>query len=206
MEGEWAPASGAIYPVFHRTDKETFDGGSWHIALDWAVSGTLAVLAINSRRGQDRVLYELYHRGEDGVLTERQVLELVVSWWRDTTGQDPRGHHVWLDPSTPASFKNLLRRQGFNVRGGVNDVIPGIVATAHKLESGGCQLHTRLRELPSELAGYTWDQTWADKGEDKPVKFQDHGCDALRYFVYSTSKAYRNLMPTTVNRGLYAAG
>ena len=207
VEGEWAPAQGAIFPVFHRTNDDVFRGGKWHIALDWAVSGTLAALAISSKGEESRVLHELYHRGnEEGVLTELQVCERVTQWWREVTGHEPRGHFIWLDPSTPASFKNLLRRKGFNVRSGDNDVIPGIVSTANKLERGQCTLHNRLVELPSELAGYTWDAAAADKGEDKPTKFQDHGCDALRYFVHSTSKVFRSFMPTSVRGALYATG
>ena len=83
-----------------------------------------------------------------------------------------------------------------------NEVVPGIVATASRLSSGHVVVHQRCENLIREMGGYVWDDTAADKGEDKPVKEADHGCDALRYFVYSTSKAYRNIAPLSVRRAL----
>jgi len=43
----------------------------------------------------------------------------------------------------------------------------------------GC---TNLREC---IQSYAWDSKAADRGEDKPVKKNDHICDALRYAVCS---------------------
>ena len=35
------------------------------------------------------------------------------------------------------------------------------------------------------MQSYAWDSKAADRGEDKPVKKDDHICDALRYAVVS---------------------
>ena len=44
-----------------------------------------------------------------------------------------------------------------------------------------------LKKLKEEFAGYVWD----DRDDvDKPVKVDDHGMDALRYFV-RTKRVYK---------------
>ncbi|MFA7218827.1 MAG: PBSX family phage terminase large subunit, partial [Dehalococcoidales bacterium] len=43
----------------------------------------------------------------------------------------------------------------------------------------------RCPVLVSEMETYTWDQSAADRGEDKPQKVDDHLIDALKYVVNS---------------------
>jgi phage terminase large subunit len=36
-----------------------------------------------------------------------------------------------------------------------------------------------------EFSSYIWDSKAMDRGEDKPIKQNDHAMDAVRYFVYT---------------------
>jgi hypothetical protein len=36
-----------------------------------------------------------------------------------------------------------------------------------------------------EIGSYRWDPKASDRGEDKPIKDNDHALDALRYAVYT---------------------
>jgi hypothetical protein len=45
------------------------------------------------------------------------------------------------------------------------------------------------------MPGYEWDPKAADRGEDKPVKANDHSADALRYVLHSTAHEWRGLTP-----------
>ena len=196
IEGQWAAAHGACYPHWELTNDTDILGGRVSLALDWAVSGTLACLKIISKGKKAIVADELYHIGRDhGLLTEAQLADRIATWIGYTCP-------VWLDPSTPATFKRLLRNRGFLVKSADNDVIPGIVTTANRLQNGEILINDKCTNLQEELAGYVWDDAAADKGEDKPVKKQDHGCDALRYWAHSTGKAYRHMAPTSVQRAL----
>ena len=42
-------------------------------------------------------------------------------------------------------------------------------------------IHPRCKHLIDEIQGYAWDPKAQERGEDKPVKTNDHACDALRY-------------------------
>ena len=186
IEGQWAAASGACWPEWVSCE-DTIEWPVWSLALDWAVSGTLAVLAINHPRPPDRanVMFELFHEGrEDGLLTEQKAVERICAWWREHVGHTD-GVGVYADPSMPQSVQLLLRRSGFHIRPVDNDVLPGIVSTGAWLSTGELRVHERCRKLRDEMASYVWDEKASEIGEDKPVKQADHGCDALRYFAYN---------------------
>ena len=204
IAGEWAAAAGACYPhVVKTADTRPMDGGLWHLALDWAVSGTLAALAINSKGPRAIVRFELYHEGRtDGLLTEVEVADRIQAWWLVEHPGSTCGALAWVDPSTPATFKRELRKRGFTIRAADNDVVPGIVTTASRLASGDVLIHEGCERLLEEVAGYVWDDVAAEQGEDKPVKKADHGCDALRYWAHSTGKAYRYIKATSVREAL----
>ena len=45
--------------------------------------------------------------------------------------------------------------------------------------------------LIKELQSYVWDDKAAARGEEKPVKMQDHAPDAARYFCYTILPEWR---------------
>ena len=199
IAGEWAAAAGACFPEWAETTEDGVPGGRWHLALDWAASGTLAALAIHSKGRDGIVVHEHYHTGRtDGLLTEQEAADMVCAWWPTNR----MGVPAWIDPATPASFKRLLREAGFVLKSADNDVVPGIITTSGRLKNETVRIHERCTELKTELSGYIWDDVAAEHGEDKPVKKADHGCDALRYWAHSTGKAYRHAAPTSVSRAL----
>ena len=46
-------------------------------------------------------------------------------------------------------------------------------------------IYERCTGLLDELGTYLWDEKAALRGEEKPVKQNDHALDALRYYVNS---------------------
>ena len=89
---------------------------------------------------------------------------------------------VLVDPSA-ASFIVALRQRGVYVREADNDVLDGIRKTGVLLNRREILIHERCSGLIDELGTYLWDEKASLRGEEKPVKQQDHGPDALRYFV-----------------------
>ena len=59
----------------------------------------------------------------------------------------------------------------------------GIQTVSTALTDGTLQIHESCPELIKEIPNYVWDATKQDKGEDVPVKLNDHSADALRYGV-----------------------
>ena len=93
------------------------------------------------------------------------------------------GVTVVIDPSA-SSFRAELSRRGYHVRAANNDVLDGIRLTATmislrcvRVRAGACP------NLEREMASYMWDEKAVLRGEEAPLKENDHTMDALRYFL-----------------------
>ena len=93
---------------------------------------------------------------------------------------------IEVDPSA-ASFILQLQRDGLHkARAADNNVLGGIRKIASMMATGDLIINKdRCPMLVSELETYTWDQSAADRGEERPLKVDDHLVDALKYAVNS---------------------
>jgi hypothetical protein len=66
-----------------------------------------------------------------------------------------------------------------------NDVLDGIRSVATALNDMMILYNDCCKETFREFSSYIWDEKAADRGEDKPVKANDHCLDGDRYFVYT---------------------
>jgi PBSX family phage terminase large subunit len=100
---------------------------------------------------------------------------------------------VIIDPSA-ASMKAELVQRGVWHSDGKNDVLPGIQAVATMLATGRLRIHRSCTNLIGQMTEYAWDDDAAKRGEEKPLKVNDHGPDALRYAVYTHIQPWRLAM------------
>ena len=133
-----------------------------------------------------------YDGGKSGKLkTDQQYLEDMIEF---TEGYKIR--EVICDPSA-LSFITQLRQAGFPVRQAKNDVIDGIRTVARMMDNGELCVHVSCKNLIRELQSYVWDSKAQARGEDKPLKQDDHGPDSLRYLAFTlfgkgTARAVNN--------------
>lgn len=205
--GEWVLAEGVIYDGFDISGPIGFDDGeiprradgspdfeAFDVSLDYGTQNAFVALLIGVRGDCSWVLREYYYSGRDAMLqkTDAEYREAIVewlkepavSWWQNGGPVVPR--HVLIDPSA-ASFKAELRRAGFKgLRDAENDVTDGIKTTAGRLRTGKIRIHrTKCPGTVREMGLYSWDKRAAERGEDKPLKINDHGPDALRYHEHT---------------------
>ena len=86
---------------------------------------------------------------------------------------------VIVDPSA-ASFIEVLRRRGWNVRKADNDVLSGIRLTSDCLKDGRVVICEGCSDLLREMDEYVWDLSAPG---DRVKKEHDHAMDDMRYFV-----------------------
>lgn len=89
-----------------------------------------------------------------------------------------------VDPAA-ASFIATLRQRGVYVIEANNDVLNGIRKTGTLLSHRELLICKDCVGLLDELGTYRWDDKAALMGIEKPVKQQDHGPDAVRYYINS---------------------
>lgn len=154
----------------------------------------------------------------DGRTQHRQLddgeYEQRLRGWLDD-GADiplPAGVHpdavagaVWpertaVDPSA-ASFRSMLRNRGWTglvaadtaVADGIRNV-SSLLAARRLLFAHDDQGRPAAPMLERGLLGYVWDPKATKRGEDEPLKVDDHGPDGLRYGVQVCRSVWRPWM------------
>lgn len=185
--GERVAAEGMIYPGYADALEAAFmPPGGWEdvfLSIDYGTQNAFAALLWGKLGGVWHIYAEYRYSGRDerAQKTDEDYVRDMERFARDNVSEGQRrGLLTIIDPSA-ASFIAAIRRSvlQFRVRKGDNDVIDGIRDVAVCLQRGDVKIFDTLRELRKELEGYVWD----DKGEDRPVKVNDHLSDALRYGV-----------------------
>lgn len=195
--GEWVAAEGAIYSMFdldkHVVRTDVGPSARCWIGVDYGTSNPTVALAMRFEPDRMVITHELRLSG----LTDLQAAERVKAWMAEV-GATPQW--VFVDPSA-ASFRLQLYHSG--ISNGVaadNDVLSGIRRIASLLMAGRLVIHERCEGLIREMTSYIWDSSAQARGEDKPVKSDDHGPDALRYLVNGTRSAWERWLRSEKQR------
>lgn len=93
---------------------------------------------------------------------------------------------VAVDPSA-ASFRVQCYRDGLPTRAADNEVADGLRVANSLVAAGKLIVAEECAGLRDEIPGYVWDDKASARGEEKPLKIDDHSIDAgLRYAPYSS--------------------
>jgi len=104
----------------------------------------------------------------------------------------PPLNSVIMDPSAD-SFETQLKSRGLIVRGADNDVEKGIQRTANMIYQRKLKVNKQCKNFLSEIHGYIWDDKARMRGDEKPLKQQDHAMDAIRYYIATMVAKYRTV-------------
>ena len=190
IEGEWTRAEGLIYPMYESAiiDDLSDEYSEYALSIDYGTQNAFSA-GLWARDGTVwHRIDEYYYSGRETGIQKADDeyaddLDRFTDWLYepDENGQPimTRKIETIIDPSA-ASFKAMLQKRGrYRVRDADNDVLNGIRNVATCMNRGKIKVHRSCRSWMDEAAGYTWD----DKGEDVPVKENDHALDDTRYFV-----------------------
>lgn len=195
--GLWVLAEGIIYPNFDKLKHcikaadipNKFD--YFYVTSDYGITNPQVFLlcGIKYIKGKPHVyiLEEYYNKGikknKEG--QEEHITKTDDMFLRDYKKliKDIDIRKVIIDPSA-TSLINLFRQNSINVKEADNSVIDGINLVLNWLDEE--RIHIVAAKCPNlirEFASYIWDSKAQEKGEDKPIKQNDHALDALRYLL-----------------------
>lgn len=203
--GEWVAADGAVYdcwdPDRHVVAYDALPPMLRYLAVgcDWGTTNPSAGILLCL--GEDRKLYAVDEwwcaKPHDGAaFTPGQQSESLRRW---LAGLDAQPEWVILDPSA-AAFRWQLFNDGITPMQADNAVVPGILTVSTLLARRQLLISDRCVNLIRELPSYSWDDKATAKGEDVPVKIDDHAADALRYVVETTEALWRGQVDTDTIR------
>lgn len=206
--GHWVQAEGAIYEAFdpeRHVVKSLPAMARWLCdAIDYGTTNPYADLLIGL--GVDNNLYVASEYRWDSRAKKQKKTDAEYSAARrrwlasmphpqtNVVGVQPEWTIV--DPSA-ASYIEQLHRDGVpSVVPADNSVMDGIRTVGSLLAMNRLFIHESAAGLIEEMPGYSWDDDAAEKGDDKPIKLEDHSVDALRYGVRTTEALWRPHIPT----------
>ena len=191
IEGKWAAAEGAIYDpdIIARATVNELPGSfdRYHVGIDYAESSVNVMLLLGRNNGTWYLIREIYH---DAVKAGRQKLN---SEYSKDCGELLKDGHPRIDCDPGGGGAGLITQirhdhPGFVVNPALNAVVPGIQTVAGAMARGQLKIYANCKHTLEEMSNYVWDPKAQERGEDKPLKQNDHCCDALRYAVYRVLK------------------
>lgn len=187
--GRWVMAEGLIYDMMDTTANTYrpqdapvgFKSLSTRtITCDYGTTNPTVYLDVYDDGEKVRVHRE--YRWDSRQEHRQKTDEEYADDFMEFMGKDPCAAIV--DPAA-ASFITALRQRGVYVMEGNNDVLNGIRKCSTLLSHRDLLISTDCEGLLDELGTYRWDDKAALMGVEKPIKQQDHGPDALRYYINS---------------------
>lgn len=183
VDGLWVQAEGAIYDAFDpdkHVVKELPEGNpsSVVVSVDYGTSNPTVFLMFGKWGLRWYVMREYYH---DGRATGRQKTDAEYSLDLRNFLVPYFPQSIEVDPSA-ASFIAQLRKDGVSgIRKADHAVLDGIRTVSRAMQTGTLVIHASCQRLIAEKSTYAWDSEAQKRGEDKPLKINDHACDAERY-------------------------
>lgn len=194
--GLWVQAAGAIYDMWSDDVVKPLDedevrrlgGAKWGRFVDvdygtsnpctfsmkrhWTIDGQVHV------HTESEYWYDGRERGRQ--MTDEQYCDALADFLEGYPGRIP----VYVDPSA-ASFIAAGKQRGFKMIEADNSVIDGIRFVSSLLSSGRYTVDPGCKHTIRNYQSYVWDEKAQARGEDKPVKDNDHACDRDRYGIYT---------------------
>ena len=177
--GQWVAAEGRVYDFFDACTAPPVPSGpfsKWYISCDY---GTVNPASFGLWGLCEGVWYRVKEFYFD---SKREMRQMTDAEYADALSALASGRPiaaVIVDPSA-ASFIELLRRRGWNVKKAENDVLSGIRQTSDMLKSGAIVICDTCTDCLRETEQYVWDPK---SGKDAVKKEHDHAMDDMRYFV-----------------------
>ena len=192
--GKWTMAEGIIYDMFDN-EKHVIDDlaaytwtDEYYVSCDYGTqNATVFLLWRKTVTGIWICIREWYYSGRDENVQKTDI-EYAGELKQFLGTIKPKA--VIVDPSA-ASFIAQLKKEGFHVKKANNDVLDGIRFVGTLLNQKKILIYKDCENLIREFSSYVWDIKAVERGEDKPVKKEDHAMDALRYFCMTVIKLHK---------------
>ncbi len=189
IEGRWVAAEGAIYDMWDRklniydlseVEPDYVDRYSRYVAIDYGTANPMVFLDTIDDGTKLWIRNEYYY---DSKRSENQRSKTDSQYADDFEAFVDHDHSVTviIDPSA-MSFREELRTRGYRVKEANNEVLDGIRVTSTMIKQRRLKiLRGQCPNLEREIESYVWDEKAIQRGEEAPVKQNDHAMDAMRY-------------------------
>lgn len=197
IQGLWVSAEGIIYDMFEvdkHVVKDVETEGDYFVSCDFGIQNATVFLLWRKVKGSIFkwvCLKEWYYSGRE---QQKQKTVTQLADGLDEMLGEIKPKYIIIDPSAAALIVELKKRH-YKVRGADNAVVDGISDVGTLLYGDQLLISESCKHTIDEFGVYSWDAKAAQRGEDKPIKENDHCMDAVRYFVKTQKLARRKEPP-----------
>lgn len=187
--GQWVLAEGTIFDFFDRSnhviDYPPGMADYYVVGVDYGTTNPTAfsLIGYSSKTQPNRWLEKEYYWDSKKTLRQKTDTEYAEDLKKFIGSYNVRA--IYIDPSA-VSFRVELARQGFSgIIEAENEVLDGIRYHSLQLSNGTFKVCHNCSKAIEEYSTYRWDPKASARGEDKPLKENDHLMDSIRYALYS---------------------
>ncbi|WLR50042.1 PBSX family phage terminase large subunit [Bacillus tianshenii] len=188
--GLWVLAEGVIYDMWkeeeHVINEWPKEIHEYQVTIDYGTQNPTAFILQGIYYDKEGIptfynLKEYYYDGRNKgkQKTDGEYYEDLEAFCEGYTDM------VIIDPSAASFIAQIHLHGKLMVRKAKNSVVDGIRNVATTISEGRNYTHKSCKNLIRERYSYVWDEKAAERGEDKPVKKNDHAMDAERYGIYT---------------------
>ena len=178
IQGLWVQAQGSVYDFFSEKDHcigwAPVDAMYHVVGIDYGTTNPCAfvLLGFNPNAYPNIWIEDEYYWDSKKRGRQKTDSEYAADLKAFIRGKNVRA--IYLDPSA-ASFCLELKRSGITqLKDGDNDVLSGIRKVSDLLTNGTLKIVKGCTHLIEEIQSYVWDSKASMRGEEKPLKVNDH--------------------------------
>ena len=189
--GNWVIAEGLVYPDYDNTVKtEPREYTEYAVSMDYGTQNPTVMLLWGRHGGTWYAVREYEHSGRETNIqkTDAEYYAELEKLCADVPVQAGAKIELIIDPSAASFIAVAQQGHRFKVRKADNDVLNGIRNTASALSDRRILINDCCTRTIREFGLYSWDSRSA---EDAVIKEDDHGMDAVRYFI-QTKRIYKD--------------
>lgn len=189
IDGRWVLAEGTIFDFFDKS-KHTleFPPGNADYFIVGVDYGTTNPTAFSMIGFAPHLYPNSWLQKEYYWDSKKQLRQKTDSEYAQDLKKFIEGHLVkaiYVDPSA-VSFRAECARVGIaNVYEAKNEVLSGIRYHSQLISNGTFKVMASCKSALEEYSTYRWDPRGMVRGEDKPLKENDHMMDSIRYALFS---------------------
>jgi PBSX family phage terminase large subunit len=182
--GLWVIAEGIIFDMFneekHVIDTSEIKFTKYYVSCDYGVYNALCYQLWGYNKNTWYMIKEYFYSGRD---TGKQKDNELYYQTLDKFIGKLNILGIIIDPSATSFIQTIKKHGKYKVKKAKNDVKEGIENTGTALNVKKIMIDKNCKNMIREFYSYMWDEKAAERGEEKPIKQNDHCCDALRYMV-----------------------
>ncbi len=189
--GKWCVAEGAIYDFFDESRNcidETPEATHYYVGIDYGTTNPCVFILYGANNNSTPKVWAEKEYYYDPAEQKKQKTDAEFSTDFQAFIAPVRNkiRKIFADPSSE-SFQLQLRRDGITgICDAENEVLDGIRTVARMFVTGEYKIfRPGCPKLIDEMYAYAWDPKAQNKGEDAPMKVNDHAQDNQRYVLHS---------------------